>query len=176
MPEEAPDTNRGVLDKLAGKAKQAVGNIIDNETLAEEGALQERKADTAKDATRLIAEAEQAEREAELTAEQEHNRLEQARVEAELAEQTRVDEIERQEQAERAAIAAETARKEAAAAQQEQAEADRLDRKEVDVVAERIDGAQEAAEIEQDARRAEETADALDAAQRNLDQQTIVGS
>ena len=175
MPEESPDTRRGVLDKLAAKAKQAVGSLVGNETLAEEGALQERKADTAKDATRLTAEAQQAEREADLTAEQEENRLEQARIEAELAEQTRADEIEREERAERAAVAADVARKEATAAQQEQAEEARLDRQEADVVAERIDGAQEAAEIDEDARRAEAVADALDAAQRNLDQQTTGG-
>jgi uncharacterized protein YjbJ (UPF0337 family) len=175
VPEESPDTSPSVLDKLAGKAKQAVGHIVGNETLAEEGALQERKADTAKHATRLTAEAEQAEREADLTAEQEQNRLRQARVQAELAEQTRADEIEREARAERAAVAAEAVRKEATAAQQEQAEESRLDRKEVDVVVERIEGAQEAAEIEQDARRAEAAADALDAAQRNLDQQTTGG-
>ena len=131
MTEESPDTSGGVLDKLAGKAKQAVGSIVGNETLAEEGALQERKADTTKEAARLTAEAQQAERKADLAAEQEQNRLEQARIEAELAEQSRADEIEREERAERAAVAAEAARKEATAAQQEQAEEARLDRKEV---------------------------------------------
>ena len=166
MPEDTPDTSGGVLDKLAGKAKQVVGNIVGNETLAEEGSLQERKADTALDATRLAAEAEQAEREADLAAEQEQNRLDQARVEAELAEQTRADQIEREEAAERAAVADEAARKEAAAAQAAQAEQARLDRKQAEVVADRIDGAQKAAQIEQDARRAEATADALDAAQQ----------
>jgi uncharacterized protein YjbJ (UPF0337 family) len=172
VPGETPDTRSGVLDKLSGKAKQVVGNIIGNETLAEEGALQERKADTAEHASRLAADAEQTEHEADLTAKEEHNRLEQARVQAELAEHTRADEIEREARAERAAVAAEAARRETAAAQQAQAEHASLDRKEADVVAERIDGAQEAAEIAQDARRAEAAADALDAAQRNLDEQT----
>ena len=175
MPEETPDTRTGVLDKLTGKAKQVVGNIIGNETLAEEGALQERKADTAEHASRLAADAEQTKHEADLMAKEEQNRLEQARVQAELAEHTRSDEIEREARAERAAVAAEAARKETAAAQQERAEHASLDRKEVDVVAERIDGTQEAAQIEQDARRAEATAEALDAAQHDLDQQTNRG-
>lgn len=175
MPEETPEPHGGVVDKLAGKAKQAVGRIVGDENLAEEGALQERKADTAKDATRLTAEALQAEREADLAAEQEANRLEQARIEAELAEQSRADEVEREERAERAAVAADIHRKEAIAVQQEQAAEARLDRKEGDVVAELIDGAQEAAEIDEDARRAEAAADALDAAQRNLDQHTTGG-
>ena len=166
MPEETPVPSGGLFDKLAGKAKQAVGRMAGNQDLAEEGSLQTQKAETAIEATRLQAEADQAEREAELAAERERNQVEQARVEAELAERERTEQIAGEERAAKADVAELDARKQEAAAAQERAERDALERKEVDAVAERIDGAQQAAEIDAEARQAEAVADALAAAQR----------
>ena len=88
MPETTPTPDGGVFDKLVGKAKEAVGNLLGNDDLAEEGSLQREKADAAEEAARRQAAAEQAEREAALAAEQEENRIEQRRVQAELAERT----------------------------------------------------------------------------------------
>lgn len=176
MPDETThDTSGGVFDKLAGKAKQAVGTLVGNDALAREGELQEKKVDTAQEAKILATEADQAERQSALTAEQEANRLDQQRVQAELDERARLAQIDRDEQDAKAAVAQEAARREAAVERQEQLEEAVLDRKEVDVVAERIDGAQEAAEIAEEARNAEAAAEALQAAQRDLEQKTTGG-
>ncbi len=170
-----PTPTGGVIDKLAGKAKQAVGNLVGNDDLAAEGELQEEKAAAAKDAARLELEAEHAEREAEVAAEQERNRVEQLRVESELADRARDEQIERVASAEKAEAARLAARKEAVAADLERQDEAEVARHQVEAVAERIDGAQEVAEVEAEAQQAEAAAELLDAAQQNLDQQTREG-
>ena len=105
MPEETPVPSGGLFDKLARKAKQAVGRIAGNHDLAEEGSLQAQKANTAIEVTRLQAEADQAEREPEVAAERERNQVEQARVEAEIAERGRTEQIAGEERAAKADVA-----------------------------------------------------------------------
>ena len=175
MPEDTPTPSGGLLDKLAGKTKQALGKVTGNEELIDEGALQTQKAKTTAEVARLQAEAEQAEREAELAAAQETNRVEQARVEADLAERERTGQIARDEQVAKAEVAELDTRKHEVAAAQERAEEAALRRKEVVAMNERIDGAHEAAKIDAEARQAEAVADALDAAQQNLNQQSTGG-
>ena len=175
MPDETTNASGGLFDKLAGKAKQAVGSLVGDDTLAAEGELQQEKVDKADEARRLSAEAEQAERESDLAADQEANRLAQQRVQAELDERARRQELEREEHAAKAEVAQEAVRREATVERQEQLEEAVLDRKEVDVVAAHIDGAQEAAEIDQEARQAEAAAEALQAAQSSLENKTPGG-
>jgi len=58
-----PNTG-GIMDRLKGKTKQVAGAVLGDQDLQEEGQLHEKKADTAKEAARLQAEAEQREAEA----------------------------------------------------------------------------------------------------------------
>lgn len=170
QPEGTNASGHTVFDKVAGKAKEVVGTVIGDETLVEEGELQQRKAATAKTAAELAAEAEQREAQAEVTAEQAANRVEQQRVAAELAERTRVQQLERERTEAEAAIEREAAQREVALERQHAVEERVLDARETEVVVDLADDAREAAAIELEAKRANAAADALESAQRNLEQ------
>ena len=100
-----PEKKSGLVDKLAGKVKAAAGNIAGHRDLAEEGELQQAKGARADEAARLEAQAEQAADEARTKAEVESNAVEQARLQAEIDEAERLDDIERQRGAEEARAA-----------------------------------------------------------------------
>ena len=157
-----------VFEKVAGRAKAAVGRLIGNDDLAEEGELQQAKAQTAKEAAGLIDEAEQRNREAELAAEQEANRIERERAEAELAGIEREEQIERERLGEITRVEQQAARSRAVASDQARHDDEALQQREQAVVAAHIDGVIEAAAIKQDAKQAEAVADALEAAQQDL--------
>jgi uncharacterized protein YjbJ (UPF0337 family) len=158
----------GVFEKVAGKAKAVVGRLIGNDDLAEEGELQQAKAKTAQEAAVLMDEAEQRDREADLASEQEANRIERERVEAELAQAERDAQIERERQTEVTRIEQQAARSRAVVSAQADHDDDVLRQREQAVVAAHVEGVIEAAAIKQEARQAEAAADALEAAQRNL--------
>ena len=161
----------GVFEKVAAKAKKTVGRLMGNQDLTEEGELQEAKAETAEDATRLTTEAEQRQREADVAAEQEANRIEQERVQADLARAEREEQIERDRKVEEARVDNESARRRAAVNDQARHDDEMIEHGEQATVAARIDGALEATAISQEAKQAEAAAEALDAAQRELERQ-----
>lgn len=159
-----------VFDKVAGKAKEVVGAVIGNEDLAQEGELQQEKARAGKAAVELTAEAEQREAEAELKAEVTQNRLEQQQVAADLAERTREQQLERERAEKQAAVEREALAREAAL-QREHAAAERvIDAQESEVVVDLVEDVSAAADIEREAKQAERAAEALNSAQRNLEQ------
>jgi uncharacterized protein YjbJ (UPF0337 family) len=172
---EGPGRAGGLFERVIGKTKEAVGNLIGNDDLATEGELQQTKADKAAEAERLAAEAEHAEKKAEVTAEAEANRIEQQRVQGDLAERERLQQVAREKAQAKVEVERQAARREEAIERQAEAEEKTIQRHEVDAVAERIDGQAEAAEIAQEAKRAEAAADALDAAQRELERQQTGG-
>jgi uncharacterized protein YjbJ (UPF0337 family) len=173
--QEGPGRSGGLFEKVAGKAKEAVGSLIGNDDLASEGRLQQTKAEKAAEAERLAAQAEQADEQAEVAAAAETNRIEQQRVNGELAERERLQQIERDKTAAQAEVERNAQRREAVIERQAEAEEAVIERHEVDAVAERIDGQVEAAEIAQEAKRAAAAAEALDAAQRELERQQTGG-
>lgn len=175
MPEDSPAPGSGLLDKLAASAKKAVGRVVKNDDLVEEGALQAQKADVALETARLEAEAEQAERRADLAAEKAQNRVDQARVQAELDERARTEQIERDEQAAKNKVAELEARQQQVVVEKELTKQTALEGQLMDAAVERVHGVREAAEIDAEARHAEKVADVLDAARANLDQQTTGG-
>jgi uncharacterized protein YjbJ (UPF0337 family) len=157
-----------VFEKVAGRAKAVVGRLVGNDDLAEEGDLQQAKAQAAKEAALLMDEAEQRDREAELAAEQETNRIERQRVEAELAEIEREEQIERERRGELKKIEQQAARSRAIVSKQARHDDEVLRQREQDAVAAHVDGVIDAAAIKQAANQAEAVADALESAQRDL--------
>jgi uncharacterized protein YjbJ (UPF0337 family) len=99
MTDENAATRGGLVDKLTGKVKEAVGNLAGNRDLAEEGELQQAQAAEARRAARLEAEAEQAADEARVDAELQATAVDQAEAEVALDEAEHLDEIDRQQEA-----------------------------------------------------------------------------
>ena len=168
---KASGRSSGLFEKVAAKAKQTVGRLIGDQDLAEEGELQQTKAETAADAARLTAEAEQRKREADLAAAQEANLVAQQHADAELARLERQEQVEREHHAQQAHVDQQFARRQAMADDQARRDDEAIKQEERAIVAARIDGAVEAAEISQEAKEAEAAAAALDAAQQELERQ-----
>ena len=161
----------GVFEKVAAKAKKAVGRLIGNDDLTEEGELQQAKIETASEAARLASDAEQRQREADLAAEVESNRIEQQRVHAELSVAEREAQVEREHEAADAAVDDEFSRRTAEVNDQARQDVETIRQEEGAVAATRFDGAVEATAIAQEANRTEATADALHDAQHELERQ-----
>ena len=161
----------GVFEKVAAKAKTALGRLSGNDDLAEEGELQQAKVETASEAARLAADAEQRQREADVAAEVEANRVERQRIDAELSVAEREAQLEREHKAADAAVDHEFARRAAEVSDHARHDDETIRHEEGAVAATRIDGALEASAIAQEANRAEATADALHAAQHELKRQ-----
>src|SRR5512132_4401930 len=102
MTDENAAARGGLVDKLTGKVKEAVGDLAGKRDLAEEGELQQARAAEARRAARLEAEAEQAADEARVDAELQATAVDQAEAEVALDEAERLDEIVRQQRADRA--------------------------------------------------------------------------
>src|ERR1700750_1893932 len=88
-------TRGGVLGKIAGRAKAAVGGLTDNDDLAREGRLQEAQADAEVRARREEAEARQPEPGAKLEEERVETQAERDRLAAEVDAQKREEAAER---------------------------------------------------------------------------------
>jgi uncharacterized protein YjbJ (UPF0337 family) len=161
----------GLFEKVAAKAKKVVGRITGNDDLSEEGELQEVKVDAASDAARRTAEAEQRQREADVAADVEANRIEQERVDAELMVAERDAQIEREHKAQDAAVDHEFTRRSAEVRDQARHDEETIRQEERVAAATRIDGALDADAIAHEANRAEATADALHAAQHELERE-----
>src|ERR687897_1860210 len=165
-----PEKESGLVDKLAGKVKAAAGNIAGDRDLAEEGELQRAKGAQADEAARPQAEAEQAADEARTKAELESNAVEQARLQAEIDEAERLDDIERQRRAEEARAASLADKLSDEAERLEEAEQSALDRQEQAVEVQEALAQRRADEIERQAAQSQRAADTLDAARRNIEE------
>ena len=165
-----PEKKSGLVDKLAGKVKAVAGNIAGDRDLAEEGELQQAKGTRADEAARLEAEAEQAADEARIGAEVESNAVEQARLQAEIDEARRLDDIERQRRAEEARAASLADRRSDMAGRLEEAEQSALDRQEQAVDDNEALAQRRADEIERQAAQSERAADTLAHVRRNIEE------
>lgn len=167
MSEQNP-TAGGAVDKVAGRAKQAVGKLVGDQDLVDEGELQQAKAAQAKEAARLEAEADQATDEARTKAKLESNAVEQARVRAELDAAERLGDIERTERAEESHAESVADRRRQVLDRLEAAEEAALDRREQAIEADERLAESRVDEIERQAAEAEQVADGLDAAQKTV--------
>lgn len=165
-----PEKKSGLVDKLAGKVKAAAGNIVGDRDLAEEGELQQAKGARADEAARLEAEVEHAADETRTKAELESHAVEQARLQAEIDETERLDDIERQRRAEEARAASLAGTRSDVAGRLEEAEQSALDRQEQAVEVEEALAQRRADEIKRQAAQSERAADTLDAARRNIEE------
>jgi hypothetical protein len=148
-----------------------VGRLVGNDDLAAEGKLQQAKVATAEDAALLAAEAEQLEREAELVAEQDANRIERQRVEAELASIERDEQIELEHRDEAAKIERQAAKTRAAVDDRARHDEKLIENREQDIAMARVEAAVEAAAITNEAKQAEAVADVLGDAQQQLERE-----
>jgi uncharacterized protein YjbJ (UPF0337 family) len=165
-----PAKKTGLVDKLAGKVKAAAGNVAGDQDLAEEGKLQQAKGARADEAARRAAEAEQAADETRTKAELESHAVEHARLQAEIDEAERLDDIERQRHAEEARAASLADKRSDVAGRLEEEEQSALDRQEQVVEVEEALAQRRADEIERQAAQSERAADTLDAARRNIEE------
>ena len=159
----------GLFEKVAAKAKQAVGRLTRNDDLAQEGELQEVKVDVASEAARRAAEAEQRQREADVAADVEANRVEQLRVDAELSAAERDAQIEREHKAQDAEVDHDFARRAAEVRDRARHDDETIRQEERAAAATRLDGALDADAVAHEANRAEATAEALHDAQHELE-------
>jgi uncharacterized protein YjbJ (UPF0337 family) len=152
----------GTLGKFAGKAKEAAGSLVGRDDLAREGRLQQAQSEAETDAQRNAAEAEQRRAEADLARQKTETELERQRLQNEVSAHEREDQIERDRwEAEREA-AAEAQRQQAEAEQERKTREAIVDSAEERAERERLAAAKDAIRLEQDARRAEATANAID--------------
>ncbi|MCW2968648.1 MAG: hypothetical protein JWM71_2420 [Solirubrobacteraceae bacterium] len=161
-PDTAETTAGGLVGKLAGKAKAAAGSLIGNEDLAREGRLQEASSEAELVARREAAEARVQSDQARVVEEKAQTDEERRRLEAEVAAE------EAEARAERDRLEAERRAEEQARQEREAAEAQRrtqelgADAIERQGERERLADAATAVTLEQEARRAEARADAID--------------
>src|SRR5215207_3345668 len=92
-------TTGGLAGKVAGKAKEVVGETTDNEQLAREGRLQQEQVDAARDAERERREATRAEQEAQLEREKAESRREREEIAAEVEQREAEEAAERDRKA-----------------------------------------------------------------------------
>lgn len=173
MSEHEPSSlhSSSLFDRVAAKAKKTAGRLTGNQDLAEEGELQEAKAQTAADADRLSAEAEQRRLEAEVAADEEANRIAAERADAELARIEREEQLERSQKAAEAEVDREFARRRADVVDKARQDDRFITEEEHEVVATTLDGALEATAITREAEQAEAVAEALEDAQRELERE-----
>lgn len=164
---EIPERTRGGLaGKLAGRMKQAAGSVLGNEDLAREGRLQQAQVEAEADAAVAAERADQAAAQADLAAERTENEIERERLENEIAARKRDEQIERDRRQAELDAQASAQRDKAGAAAKKQLHERGADVAETVAQTERAATAQQAARLEQEARAAEATADAIDPEER----------
>lgn len=165
-PEIPERTAGGLAGKLAGRMKQAAGSVLGNENLAREGRLQQAQVEAEADAAVAGQHAEQAEEAAAIEAERTENAIERERLKNEIAAREREDQIERDRREAQLAAEAAARRDKADATAKEQIHERGADIAENAAQAERIAAAKASARLEQEARAAKATADAIDPEER----------
>src|SRR5687767_15553440 len=87
--EQSEQTTGGIVGKVAGKAKEAIGSATGDNDMAREGRLQQAQSDAEIEARREAAEAERAEAEAKLEQDRNETEIERDRLKAELTAEER---------------------------------------------------------------------------------------
>jgi uncharacterized protein YjbJ (UPF0337 family) len=156
------ETAGGALGRIAGKAKEVAGSALGNDELAREGRLQQAGVDAEREARDEAAEARQAQEQADLQAAKDETKHEREELQAEQAQVERERAIERDRARAESEAAAEQAQQERAADAQRGAGEVAAELKQEQADRERAAAAAEAVRLEQEARRAEVRADAVD--------------
>jgi phosphoglycolate phosphatase-like HAD superfamily hydrolase/uncharacterized protein YjbJ (UPF0337 family) len=159
---DAKEPAGGLVGRVAGKAKEAAGELLDHDELAREGRLQQASVDAEQEAGQREAEAARERDAAEREAERTRIEAERARLRTDVETSERERQIEQDRQtAEQRAQAEATQRKRQADAQG-QGERAVAAHAELTAEQERVEAAQRAAALERQADRHEATADAVD--------------
>lgn len=158
----AEETAGGLLGKVAGKAKEAVGSVLGNDELEREGKLQHAASEAEVTAARKAEEAEQEKAKAELLASKQENEVERQRLQNEIAAKEREAAIEQDKARAEAQVETEAARRKAAVEGGKQMQETAADVTEQRAAQDRVEDARDAARLEQEARRAEAVANAID--------------
>jgi uncharacterized protein YjbJ (UPF0337 family) len=161
-PENTETTAGGVLGRVVGKAKAAVGGLVGNDDLKREGNLQQAQSEAELIAERETEAAEQRKQRAAVDEQRTQATAERGRLEAELEAEERKENIERNEARAEASIAAQAAHDKAIAETREELQQTAADAAEQAALRQRAADAAEAARLEQQAKKAELTADAID--------------
>jgi uncharacterized protein YjbJ (UPF0337 family) len=161
-PDKPERTSGGIVGKLAGRAKEAAGAVLNDEELSREGRLQQTQVDVETEAKERAAEAQQREAEAELEQEKAETEAERARLENELREKER-EEAAEADRRKAESLAEQRSAEEIAAAEQEKASEESQARTiEIEAERARAEEKRAALRLDQEARQAEATADAID--------------
>jgi uncharacterized protein YjbJ (UPF0337 family) len=161
-PDKPQRTSGGLVGKVAGRAKEAAGAVLNDKELVREGRLQQTKVDAEQEARDRAGEARQREAEAELEREQAETKAERELIENEVQEAAREKAADR-DRREAEKLAEERSAKEIARAENEKASAEAQARQiERQAEQNRNAGKAAAAGLNEEARRAEAEADAID--------------
>jgi uncharacterized protein YjbJ (UPF0337 family) len=157
-----PPEDRGLLDRVAGKAKEIAGGVLGNNDLRDEGRLQQAKVEAGAEARDAAEAAERQAAKADLTTRERELEVERHRIAAEEAEAVEREQLERQRALAHANVEREAQLREAAVERQAEAQQAAIDRKEAGALADRLDAEAAARQTEQQAEQAKRTAAALD--------------
>jgi uncharacterized protein YjbJ (UPF0337 family) len=161
--QENPErTAGGLVGRIAGKAKEAVGSLLGNGDLAREGRLQQAQVDAEADVQRSDAEARQRDAEAKLHAEKTETEIERQHLENEVAAQEREQQIARDRREAERTARTEARQEKTAIERQREAEESAALSAEQRADRDRVNAAEEAIRLEQRARSAETTAAIID--------------
>jgi uncharacterized protein YjbJ (UPF0337 family) len=161
-PERPEEVAGGVLGRVVGKAKSAVGSLVGNEDLQREGNLQQAHVEAEADAERERAAAELRAQEAAVVEQRVEAAAERDRLRAEVDAEEREDRI-REAASERGReIQAAAAREQVAIGARERSQQRTADLVEEETLRQRAEDAAEAARLERQADDAERTAAMID--------------
>jgi uncharacterized protein YjbJ (UPF0337 family) len=161
-PEARETTAGGVVGRVVGKAKSAVGSLVGNEDLQREGNLQQARVEAEADAERETQTAELRSEEAAVVAQRAEAVAERDRLRAEIASEDRQEQLHEQEVRREESIATAASREQIAVQRREQAEKRAVDASESAALERRSMEAAEIARLRAEADQAARAADSID--------------
>jgi phosphoglycolate phosphatase-like HAD superfamily hydrolase/uncharacterized protein YjbJ (UPF0337 family) len=159
---DAREPAGGLVGRVAGKAKEAAGELLDHDDLAREGRLQQASVDAEQEAGQREAAAARERDAAEREAERTRIEAERARLRTEVEASEREQQIEQDRRTAEQRAEAEASQRKRQAEVQGQGERAVAAQAELTAEQERVEAAQRAAALERQADRHEATADAVD--------------
>jgi uncharacterized protein YjbJ (UPF0337 family) len=160
--ESPQSTAGGLVGRVVGKAKTAIGSLVGNDDLEREGNLQQAQVEAEAVAARESRLAELRRREATIAEERAEAAAERDRLAIDLVTEDQKDRVKNDELRREQAIAVSAVREKAEILDREHAKEHLVGSLEAAVLQQRATAASEAADLEREARRAEETADLID--------------
>ena len=155
-------TSGGIVGKIAGRAKEAAGTVLNDEELSREGRLQQTQVDAEAEAKERAAEAQQLEAEAELKQEKAETKAERELLENELQEKAREETAEADRRNVESSAEQRSAEEIAAAEQQKASEQSEARKAEIQAEQDKAAEKRAAVRLVQEAQRAEAEADVAD--------------